>query len=242
MSFFNKGDDNPETPEQTETPEMIKVGDEEYAPDQLQELVGLGKIGKEAEEKFNTSIDKVWPDYGRKSNRVKELEKELEGYKNKPEEPKPEMDITDKIAVEKAQKAARDIDLILKDDFEPLMREQFRSMYQEERAAERLLESTSKLEKEIDGSDGRPAFNSEEILTYMRDEGFRDPLKAYEDKYRPQTDEWRANQILQAKKPGLKTNDAPTGVGGKQPKPVKVTHDNLSQLMREALGQSEREM
>jgi len=73
MSFFeDKKDEVEETEEQVEeqaeevVEEKITLGENEYSQDELKELVNLGKIGKEAEEKYNTSIDKVWPEYSRK--------------------------------------------------------------------------------------------------------------------------------------------------------------------------------
>lgn len=217
--------------------EKIKLGDEEYTHDQLKRLVDLGKIGVEAEEKYNTSIDKVWPEFGKKSNQIKEYEERLaqiEEEKNKPQLPENEQQ-----AIEEARAAARKLGLTLDEDVEgkvgAKLEKEFRNYYLRERSAERLLEETGKLEKEIDGSDGRPKFKTDEVLEFMKENpGFKKPIDAYEAKYKSETDEWRANQIVKAKR-GIVTNNDSLGVD-KQPPDVKVTSANLDQLIRESLN------
>ena len=60
--------------EEVQETEKITIGDQEFGQEELEELVGLGRIGKEAQEKFNTSIDKVYPEFTKATQRVKELE------------------------------------------------------------------------------------------------------------------------------------------------------------------------
>jgi len=217
--------------------EKIKLGDEEFTHDQLKRLVDLGKIGVEAEEKYNTSLDKVWPEFGKKSNQLREYEEKfahLEEERNKPQLPENEQQ-----AIEEARAAARKLGLTLDEDVEgkvgAKLEKEFRNYYLREKSAERLLEETSHLEKEIDGSDGRPKFNSTEVLEFMKENpGFKKPIDAYEAKYKSETDEWRANQIVKAKK-GIVTNNDNLGVD-KQPPEVRVTSANLDQLIRESLN------
>jgi len=240
MSFFeDKKDEVEETEEQVEeqaeevVEEKITLGENEYSQDELKELVNLGKIGKEAEEKYNTSIDKVWPEYSRKSNELKEWEtkyKELEESQKKPALPENEQQ-----AIEEARTAARKLGIVLNDELtdKVVTKEDFRKYYVQERAAEKLLEEADKLETDIDGSDGRPKFNKIEVLEYMQNTGHKKLMDAYEAKYKSQTDEWRANQILKAKGKGIMTQE----VGErKQPPNVRPTSANLDELMKEALG------
>jgi hypothetical protein len=57
-------------------------------------------------------------------------------------------------------------------------------------------------------------------------------MDAYESKYKSQTDEWRANQILKAKGKKIITQE----VGEeKSPESVKITSANLADMMKEAL-------
>jgi len=64
---------------------------------------------------------------------------------------------------------------------------QEKKLWKEELKLEMTLES---LEEDIDGSDGRPAFDKYEVAKYMHEEGFRDPMKAYKDKFEPELAEW----------------------------------------------------
>lgn len=244
MSFFNKGDEEPqeeaqeveqEEEQEVQEPEKIKLGEEEYSQDELQTLVKLGKIGKEAEEKFNTSLDKVWPDYSRKSNQLKEYETELTELR-KLKEQQAELPQDEQQAIEEARKAAKKLGIVLEDDLknQVVTKEDFRQFYIQERAAERLLEEADKLEKEINGKDGRPKFNKLEVLEFMKETGHKNLMDAYEAKYKQETDEWRANQILKAKGRGIMTQE---GMGeDKKPSDVKITSQNLDEMMREALS------
>lgn len=243
MSFFNKGDEESQEEAQeveqeeqeVQEPEKIKLGEEEYSQDELQTLVKLGKIGKEAEEKFNTSLDKVWPDYSRKSNQLKEYETELTELR-KLKEQQAELPQDEQQAIEEARKAAKKLGIVLEDDLknQVVTKEDFRQFYIQERAAERLLEEADKLEKEINGKDGRPKFNKLEVLEFMKETGHKNLMDAYEAKYKQETDEWRANQILKAKGRGIMTQE---GMGeDKKPSDVKITSQNLDEMMREALS------
>jgi len=105
-------------------------------------------------------------------------------------------------AIEEARTAARKLGIVLNDELtdKVVTKEDFRKYYVQERAAEKLLEEADKLETDIDGSDGRPKFNKIEVLEYMQNTGHKKLMDAYEAKYKSQTDEWRANQILKAKR------------------------------------------
>src|SRR5258707_5967074 len=64
---------NTETPESQEV-EKINLGGEEYTQEELTKLVGLGKIGLEAEQKYKTRLDRVWPEFQQVINEKKVLE------------------------------------------------------------------------------------------------------------------------------------------------------------------------
>ena len=77
---FYKDEEVTEEVENKEEPETIKVGDKEYTQDELQKIVGLGEIGLEAEEKYKTKIDRVWPEYTKGQQRLQDLERKVEEY------------------------------------------------------------------------------------------------------------------------------------------------------------------
>lgn len=218
---------------ETGTPSKIKVGDKEYEPDDLSALVGLGEIAKEAETKFNTKIDRVWPEFSKAQNKINEYESELaelKEYKAKTT-PTDVNEDTNKQALDMAKK----LGIVTKEDFDQYMDKSFRNYYQRERAAERLLEECDDLETEFDGADGRPKFQKEQILEYMQQNGIRNPQKAYKLMHETELDTWKEQQLGKARKPGLVTETS-SSAGSKKPQETKITKDNLSQMVAEALS------
>ena len=43
--------------------EKVKIGEQEYTQEELDRYVKLGKLAQEAEDKYNTKLDRVWPEY-----------------------------------------------------------------------------------------------------------------------------------------------------------------------------------
>jgi hypothetical protein len=117
---------------------------------------------------------------------------------------------------------------------EVVTNKQLDEWYSQRRSGERLLEECDDLGSEIDGKDGRPKFDTEVILQHMSETGIKSPMKAYKDKYENELDKWRESELLRAKPNGMVTQEG-GGFQSKQPSPVKITKDNLSQLMSEAL-------
>lgn len=228
--FFEK-EETP-TDEVVETPETIKVGDKEYSPEDLQGLVQLGEIGREAEEKYNTKLDRVWQDYGKTKNELKTLQDEYEGFKSTAQQP---INTNDEDSVRQAKEAAKKLGLVTNDDFDNYLNKSFRAKFQEEMAARDLIQAATGLEKKYDGSDGRPKFEKADILDYMQDTGINDPEKAYKLRYESQLDKWKETQLEKSRKTGFYTEEG-TGATTKQPKEVRVTGDNISRLMAEALN------
>ena len=216
--------------------EKIKLGEDEYTQDELQRYVELGKIGVEAEEKYNTKLDKVWPEYSKKSNELKEAQEKLDELQGQIEQKVESGEKTPVEGIEEAKEAAKRLGIVTDDAFEEFMGKSFRKYYMQERSAERLLDEAKSLEKELDGKDGRPKFDTEEVLTFMSENpGFKDINKAYEAMHPEEMAEWRANKILEGKKKGIVTQEeSPTN---KRPEEVKVTRSNLKQLVSEIVNQ-----
>lgn len=215
-----------------ETPK-IKAGGNEYSQEELDKLVGLGKIASEAEVKYSTKIDKVWPEYTKSQQELKELRKVKEEYE-KVQAEKAKLPENEEQAIKEAKEAAKRLGILTDDDFEAKLETTFGKYYQQERAAERLLEAATKLEKEISGDDGRPAFNTQEVLEYMRDNmGGQGNLEtAYKLMHEDKLESWKEQQLSKSKKPGMTTTTV-SGGGTKEPPKVKVTEENLDQLVAE---------
>lgn len=211
-----------EVVEEKETPNTIKVGEKEYTQEELTRLVSLGEIGAEAETKFNTKIGNVWPEYTKSRAEIKQLQEQLEELKQGKSEAINDADNRDEVIT-----AARKYGLMTADDV--------RTFYAEQRAAEKLLDRTEKLENDFNGADGRPKFEKIAILEYMRDNGINDPELAYKIKYEKELDAWKEKKISSAKKTDIVTNTV--GGANKTPVDVRPNRDNLSDLIKESLGQ-----
>jgi hypothetical protein len=224
--FFKKQDE-----EQQDEVEKIKIGDEEYDASQLEEALKRAKEIDELEKKYNTKVDKVWPEYGKSQNRLKEMEAELEQLRGQATQPQQTEYSPDQIS--QAREAAKKIGLVTDDAFVENLSKHFRNLYRQEREAEKLLETGTDLQAKIDGSDGRPKFVLEEILEHMSETGIKDLEKAYKDKYENELDQWKTKQ-LNRQKLTFVSNDNAT-VTNREPEAIKITEDNIESLIREGL-------
>lgn len=217
----------PVTETQTEL-EKIKLGDKEYTQDELSQKVGLADKVSQLESKYNTKLDSVWPEYGRSQNKVKELEGKIAEMTTQ----KKETGEIDPTTAKEAIEAAKKLGILTKEDG-VMTKAEFAQMYAQQRETDNLLSTLSSHEKEINGTDGRPKFDKVDVLEYMRDNGIKDPMKAYKLKYEQQLDQWKTTEIGRAKSKGMYTTTQ--AHGNKQPADVKPNKDNLNDLVAEAL-------
>lgn len=236
--FFNDvnaalgGDAPVEEPEGgIEKIEKFKVGDGEYTQDELEQLVGLGKIGREAEEKYQTKLDKVWPNFQRTVNEKKELEERLKAIEGQEVAKKAESgaELTPEELAAQARAEAKKLGIVTKDDLDTY----FETQYAQRRAGEKLLDETNAIVKEATDL-GKPKTTAADLLEFMQERGFRDPHDAYEIMFKDELKKWEKEQLASAKPSGLYTQSQSTA-GGKSPAPVKITKDNLEQLVNESL-------
>lgn len=209
----------------------IKVGEKEFTQDELNSLVSFGEKAREI-EKNHGSFDKYVSDYGRKSDEIGKLRAENEALKSKPVEP---VKVDTEFTEEQRQVAQKQLADIM--GGQPVTDKQldtwFETKYTVRRSAEKLLDELGSLESEIDGSDGRPKFDQQEVLDYMAKNGTKKPMLAYKELHGDELDKWTHRELIRAKPQGWNTEEqAPTA---KQPAPVKITRDNLNSLVSEQL-------
>ena len=216
------------TEETPETPEKIKLGEKEYSQEELTSLVGLGESARSLETQWNTKIEKLMPEFTKKTQRLAEIEPEWEQFKKAKEEAdnKPQPGAPTPEEKEQARKALVDLmggEVIRKDEFD--------QFYAQRRAAERLLDD---IDVVIGGAKelGKPETNKEDLLKYMSESGVRNPEQAYKLMFEDQLEKWKADQLTKAKPSGMFTQPA-SAAGSKQPEPVKITKDNLESMLRE---------
>ena len=232
--FFDNKQEEVQTEVQQEVkePEKIKVGEKEYTQDELASIVGLGELGREMETKYNTKIDRVWPEFTKTTQELKTLREE----KAKSEAERINQKVNDgqqlseEEAIRQAKEQARKIGIPLNEEVE----EKITRKVMEVLEAKDLLNTCRTFEEDLDGKDGRPAFKTQDILKHMDETGIKNPEKAYKDKYEEQLDKWKEDKIKSAKPKGMPTEEG--GSGAKSPADVKVDKTNFDGMVREALS------
>lgn len=233
--------DEPTEPvvEPTETVEevtKIKLGEDEYTQEELQRLVGLGKIGDEAEQKYKIKIEGVWPNLQRTINEKKDLERQIEELKTKPQ--------TSTVQQESA---------ILTEDLKRKALEQaealgigpramegvMRQVVRDEIAARDLINDVSSVISSAE-SDGKPTTTVDRILQHMQETGIKNPDKAYKDLFETELDKWKEAK-LSTLRPSSMTTTQQSTAGGKypaQPRPPK-NRDELIRAVGDMLNNTE---
>lgn len=245
--FFDAN--NPRDVGNTNVEEKIKVGEKEYSQAELQRIVGLGEIGLEAETKYKTRIDRVWPQFQSIVNEKKEMseklakfesdrqqaEKELERSQNpqqQSQQPNQQQQyqpqFTEQQIREAALKQAEELGIGPKAQYELAKKAAMEVMQ-----GQQLISDVSTV---IDNmtADGLPTATVEDVLNHMQTEGFRNPEKAYKDMFEKEYYAKQMEKTSQLQRGGIPSTQ-PSNAGAKVPPPVKATKDNLDQLVAEAL-------
>lgn len=214
---------------------FFELGDNKYTQEELESLVNLGKFAKEVEEKQNIKLDRVYPEFTKKSQAIKDYEDKIRILEEQQKNNVPSLNPDDENALKEAKEAARRIGLVLQEDLpqQAVTRDDFRKMYMAERQAEKLLDTAKGLEKTYSGEDGRPKFDTESMLDYMEQVGIEDPEIAYKVRYEKELDAWKESKINEVKKKPSATLQPTQKKEYEQPK---FTKDNIRGAISEALG------
>lgn len=215
--------------ENTDQPEVVKIGDKEYTPEQVESLVKLGEIGQELEGKWNTPIDKLMPSYTKTTQENVEMRKkieELESSRSKEIEEKPNDQLSPEELKEKARVEARNLGIVLDEDVNEKVLQilEARDMV---RSTERLLEQAK--------ADGNPTTSVDEVFKYMQETGVKSPDKAYKLMFEDELDKIKEQKLASLKPKGFTTMDG-QGAAEKMPERKKVTRDTLSNALGEVLN------
>lgn len=225
----------------TIAPSTISINGVDYTPEDAQSLVELGTKTRDLEKQWDTPVDKVWPEFGKTREELKTTQSERDAMKAELEEFKAKQakGVETPDEIKEAQENARKLGLTLNEDLEKSgyikkedLPELFKTFAQEQEEVRKLLSNAEALEKEIDGTDGRPAFNKKVVLAYANSYNIPDLKEAYEDMHKSALDAWKAAQIEAEKAKKLKTLG---GGGDKKPAEGKVNDDNMKELLHEKL-------
>ena len=259
-NFFD--DPQPQDGEgQTETPVedvKVKVGEKEYDQDTLQKLVGLGEIGLEAEQKFKTRIDRVWPQFQSIINEKKELEeklatfeaekkaqhdkeleermKQFEGGKTTPSDKNGEESTPQQFTKEQIREIA------LKQAEElGIGPEAMKKTVMEVLQGQQLIKDISDVIDDMT-TEGLPTATVDDIINHMQETGIKNPTRAYKDLFEKEYLEKQAEKIASIKRgPGLPTVQQSTAgakVPPNSPNFRRMKDDDLSKLVNEMLQEA----
>lgn len=224
--FFKKEEEKVEDkPQEITEPEKVKVGEKEYTQEELSRLVGLGELGAELETKWNTRLDRLYPEYTEATKERAELRKFKEEQEAKLTEEKAKKgeELTPEELKKQALSQAEEIGLVHSGNINNFIA-QFLSARDLLDDAETVLESAK--------GEGKPQTSVEDLLAYMDQTGIKSPEKAYKDKYEKELDTWKEEQLAKVKANGMQTIDTSTA-GGKQPETPPITNiDSLRDAMK----------
>ncbi len=216
-----------EKPEVADEPQTIKLGENEYSEDELNRLVGLGQIASEAEEKYKTKIDRVWPEYTKATQRESDYKRQIEELTAKVNQPVQQQSNVE-LTAEQKELARKQIEEL------GFGQNTFRQIVREELAAKELLSDVNYLLEEAK-TDGKPVTTSQELLQHMAETGIKNPAKAYKDMFETELDTVKEKKLSEIKPSGMTTTNG-SQAGSKLPQDVKVTKANLKQVLASAIG------
>lgn len=225
MADFFKKEEVVEEKLKEEVVEKIKVGEKEYTQEELSRVVGLGELGVELESKWNTPLQKLYPEYTKATQEREELRKyrddqeklAVEEKTKKGEELSPEE--VKKHALSEADK----LGLIHAGNVN-----QFIASFLQARD---LVDDAEALVTEAEGQ-GKPKTTVNDLLVYMEETGIKKPDLAYKAKFEKELDDWQTKQLAKVKSNGMETLDSSTA-GSKEPEIPKLTNlDALRDAMK----------
>ena len=220
-----------EKAEETKEPEKIKVGEKEYGQEELSRLVGLGELGMELETKWNTKLEKVYPEFTKATQDRDTYKKRVEEFEA--QETKTKAEKGEELSPEEIKKQAiaeaETLGLVHSGNVN-----QFIANYLQARD---LIDDAEAVIAQA-GEEGKPKTTTKELLGHMEETGIKSPEKAYKDKFEKELETWKEGQLDKAKGNGMETLDSSTA-GSKEPESPKLTNlDSLRDAMKSRFSNS----
>lgn len=211
--------------EEIKEPEKVKVGEKEYGQEELSRIVGLGELGAELEGKWNTKMDRLYPEYTKATQEREELKKKVEEYETKKTEEK--VDKGEELSPEEVQKQviaeADKMGLVHKGNVYQFMDAYLQARDMKEDAEALIAEAEEK---------GKPKTTVEDLFKYMDESGIKNVELAYKAKFDKELDTWKETQLEKMKNGEVQTLDS-SSAGSKQPEIPKLTNlDSLTDAMK----------
>lgn len=224
--------DNPQDTVAQDIEQKIKLGDAEYSQDELQQLVGLGKIGMEAQQKYNTSIDKVYPQLSRTIQEKQELERKLAEYETQKTQQKIQDggQLTPEEMKRQAISQAEELGLIHSGNIE----QRVLGIMQ---GYQLLNDANGYIQDQVE--EGNPKTTTEDLLNYMNGQNptgtrYGSLQKAYKDMFETELDQIKQTKVDSLRPERFVTTERSTA-GSKQPVLQKPNKDNLEEMLKASL-------
>lgn len=225
-NFFKKEEENMNPQNQEETSaDKVKIGEKEYAQEDLSRLVGLGEMATELEAKWNTKVDRLYPEFTKATQEREEYKKKVEQYEASKTQEKVEKG--EELSPEELQKRAlaeaERLGLVHKDNVYQFMDAYLQARDMKADAEALIVEAAES---------GKPKTSVDELFNYMNETGIKNIELAYKSKYEKELDTWKQSQLEKLKNGDMRTMDA-SSAGSKQPEPQKLTDlTSLSDAMK----------
>lgn len=232
--FFNEVEQSlePQVEEQSpeEAPSKLRIGEDEFDPQEAQELIKLGRIGKEAQDKYNTDLTKVYPAFTKVTQELAELRKTQE-----------QAQIDQKVAAgqelspEEQERQVRDTLRKYGVVFQEELDQRVDGRVGEREATKQLL---TNVETVVADARDKYGINTDarQLLTFMQGrDGDLTPDEAFKQLFEPQIKQWEEDQLKRSRPQGLVTDGSSTA-GSKQPAQERPTRQNLQDLVLAELG------
>lgn len=158
-------------------PTKVKVGDNEFDPDELAKLVAKGKLAADIEREQNIDIKELYPDYTRKSQLLKNPEK-LKNYlssqvdetftQHGKGDPNDGGEIPDEVKTEIAK--ARKLGFLTQEDVDRIVEKAVNASTVRTKAEIKLENRLTELEEKYNGGEKAPIkikFDREAILNHL---------------------------------------------------------------------------
>lgn len=227
--FF--ADPNTQTTPSDNQSQVFTIGDKQYTQDQLDELVSLGEMSREAQIRYNTDLSKVYPEYIKTTQRVKELEEQQAQYERQQQDLKfsQGQQLTPDEVRERAQEEATNLGL-----------------WNDKNAPERLNEVldgrdlAAETDEIVDDlSTMGIETDRETILDYMDQNDISLPERAADEMYDYLT---RLRDTQAQEMESLKEGEDLFTFSGEEtanrlPEGVKINDDNFKQILGELIGE-----
>ena len=226
MSDFFKKED-----EKAEEISKVKVGEAEFTPAELEDLIGAGRKLKDLEDKQGQPVEDILKSWGRRGEEIGNYKKQLEEKDKELVEfkrPKPGEELTEEQQREAIIAEAKKFGLLTRDEASDLVDK----YYNERRSGEKMLSRTQKVIRQA-AKDGRPEVSVENLLSYMADpDNPKNPQNAYDLMFKKELKDWEAKQLETIKNKGMVTETKVPA--DKTPEPKKIYGQDA---LKEALSE-----